>query len=107
MTMKEQHNDTYVQKERQRGYYRGIIHNNILNTALQLTTKVLINRINKLSPLSDEQKGFRAGRASVDAMFKLIQVTNKAIEYNKPAYLWLSTASNWKTYCIYYRKEKY
>lgn len=64
--------------------YRGI---NLLNTTLKLTTKVLINRINRLIILSDEQQGIRCGRPCVDAVFVPRQVTEKNNEYNKPAYL--------------------
>lgn len=59
----------------------------ILNTALKLTTKVITNRINNLTTLSDEQQIFRSGRSYVDAIFVLRQITEKAIECNKPAYL--------------------
>lgn len=64
--------------------YRGI---NLLDTTLKLTTKVITNKINGLTSLQDEQQGFRRGRSCVDAVFVLRQITEKSIEYNKPAYL--------------------
>ncbi|XP_030768214.1 uncharacterized protein LOC115891795 [Sitophilus oryzae] len=64
--------------------YRGI---NLLSTTLKLTTKVITTKINDLTCLADEQQGFRSGRSCTDAVFVIRQITEKSIEYNKPAYL--------------------
>ena len=53
--------------------YRGI---NLLSTSLK-----------RLISLQDEQQGFRSGRSCTDAVFALRQITEKSIEYNKPAYI--------------------
>lgn len=64
--------------------YRGI---NLLSTTLKLTTKVITNKINDLTSLADEQQGFRSGRSCTDAVFIIRQITEKSIEYNRPAYM--------------------
>ena len=64
--------------------YRGI---NLLNTTLKLTTKIITAKINSLTSLTEEQQGFRSGRSCTDAVFVIRQVTEKSIEYNKPAYM--------------------
>ena len=64
--------------------YRGI---NLLSTTLKLTTKVITTKINDLTCLADEQQGFRSGRSCTDAVFVIRQITEKSIEYNKPAYM--------------------
>ena len=64
--------------------YRGI---NLLSTSLKLLTKIITNKINGLISLQDEQQGFRSGRSCTDAVFVLRQITEKSIEYNKPAYI--------------------
>lgn len=38
---------------------------------------------------SEEQQGFRSGRSCTDAVFVIRQMTEKSIEYNKPAYMCL------------------
>ena len=62
--------------------YRGI---NLLSTSLKLLTKIITNKINGLISLQHEQQGFRSGRSCTDAVFVLRQITEKSIEYNKPA----------------------
>lgn len=64
--------------------FRGI---NLLSTSLKLTTKIITNKINRVTSLADEQQGFRSGRSCTDAVFVIRQVTEKSIEYNKPAFI--------------------
>lgn len=64
--------------------YRGIA---LLNTTLKLTTRLLANKILAHTTLSDEQQGFRKGRSCNDAIFIIRQVKEKAVEWNKPAFL--------------------
>lgn len=64
--------------------YRGI---NLLNTVLKITTKIIHSKLSELITLSDEQQGFRVGRSCTDAIFIVRQITEKALEFNKPAFL--------------------
>lgn len=64
--------------------YRGI---NLLCTTLKLTTKIISNKITSLTQISEEQQGFRNGRSCNDAVFVIRQITEKSIEYNRPAFL--------------------
>ena len=51
----------------------------------EVTLKILAKEISK-NGINVEQQGFRQNRSTIDAIFTL-QVTEKALEYNKPAYL--------------------
>ena len=64
--------------------YRGI---NLFSTSLKLTTKIITNKINEYTSLADEQQGFRSGRSCTDAVFVIRQITEKSIEYNRPAFM--------------------
>lgn len=48
---------------------------------------MITNKINNLTFLADEQQGFRSGRSCTDAVFVIRQITEKSIEYNRPAYM--------------------
>lgn len=63
--------------------YRGI---SLLSSTQKLLTKILDKEIEKTG-ISDEQQGFRQNRSTTDAIFIVRQVVEKAIEYNKPAYM--------------------
>ena len=54
---------------------------------MKLTTKIITAKINSLTSLTEEQQGFRSGKLCTDAVFVIRQVTEKSIEYNKPAYI--------------------
>lgn len=64
--------------------YRGI---NLLSTTLKLTTRIISNKINSITQISEEQQGFRSGRSCNDAVFVIRQIIEKSIEYNRPAFL--------------------
>lgn len=63
--------------------YRGI---NLLNTHLKLTTSIISDNILKMIQLQDEQQGFRRGRSCVDAIFIIRQISEKSLEFNRPAF---------------------
>lgn len=63
--------------------YRGIT---LLNTMLKLFTKIIADEVASTG-ISEEQQGFRKNRSTTDAIFILRQITEKAIEFDKPAFL--------------------
>ena len=63
--------------------YRGIT---LLSAALKLFTKILSEAIADTG-IEEEQQGFRRNRSTIDAIFIVRQIVEKAIEFNKPAFL--------------------
>lgn len=53
---------------------------------LKLITKIITKHSDQILT-SEEQQGFRNNRSTIDATFILRQIIEKAIEFNKPAYL--------------------
>lgn len=75
-----------ILKKGERGHpknYRGI---NLLTTYLKLTTAILAKKLTNTVTLEDEQQGFRRGRSCTDAIFVIRQLTEKALEFNRPIY---------------------
>lgn len=66
--------------------YRGI---NLLNTSLKLTTKIITEKLSSLTEHQEEQQGFRKGRSCTDAIFVVRQIVEKALEFNRPAFMCL------------------
>lgn len=64
--------------------YRGI---SLLSTVSKLLTKVLAEEV-ATTGIREEQQGFRPNRSAVDAIFILRQLAEKAIEFNKPAFMY-------------------
>lgn len=64
--------------------YRGIT---LLSCVLKLLTNIIGTAMSHTIPLSEEQQGFRKNRSTVDAIFIFRQIAEKAIEYNKPAFV--------------------
>ena len=67
--------------------YRGI---SLLVIAGKILARVILNRLNESlldSICSESQCGFRKGRGTVDMIFSLRQVQEKAREQNKPLYM--------------------
>ncbi|XP_055389945.1 uncharacterized protein LOC129618936 [Condylostylus longicornis] len=64
--------------------YRGIC---LLSALVKLFTKILSQNITETAGISEEQQGFRTNRSTVDAIFILSQILEKAIEYNHPAFM--------------------
>lgn len=64
--------------------YRNIT---LLCSILKLFTKIIVNRIRYKVTTSEEQQGFRANRSTVDAIFIVRQLIEKAIEFNKPMFI--------------------
>ncbi|XP_065174094.1 uncharacterized protein [Atheta coriaria] len=64
--------------------YRGIT---LLSTTLKITTRIISNKILERTTFGDEQQGFRTGRSCNDAIFILRQIKEKAIEWNRPAFI--------------------
>lgn len=64
--------------------YRGIT---LLNTCLKLFTTVIKNILEEIVDAAEEQQGFRRNRGTTDAIFMIRQLSEKAIEFNKPLFL--------------------
>lgn len=64
--------------------YRGIT---LLNTTLKCLTSIINNKLQKHIATAEEQQGFRKNRSTVDAIFILRQIIEKAIEFNTPAFM--------------------
>ena len=64
--------------------YRGIT---LMNSTTKLFTKLILNQLLKHISPREEQQGFRKNRSTMDAIFIVRQIVEKAIEFNKPAYL--------------------
>ena len=67
--------------------YRGI---SLLSIAGKILSRVILNRLNDClvdTICSDSQCGFRKGRGTVDMIFSLRQIQEKAREQNKPLYM--------------------
>lgn len=62
--------------------YRGIT---LLNTCQKLLSKIILNKLR--IEISEEQQGFRINRSTTDATFIIRQIVEKAIEFNRPAFL--------------------
>ena len=62
------------------GNHRGI---SLLSIAGKILAKIILNRIKKISEevLPESQCGFRAGRSTIDMIFTLRQLQEKAIEH--------------------------
>ena len=52
----------------------------------KLLTKIFGEKIADTG-LCEEQQGFRKKRSAIDAIFTIRQITEKAIEFNKPAFM--------------------
>ena len=63
--------------------YRGI---SLLSTMSKFLTKIFEEEIADTG-LCEEQQGFRKNRSAIDAIFTIRQITEKAIEFNKPAFM--------------------
>jgi len=64
--------------------YRGIT---LLNATQKLLSKIVLDKLNAYSQISEEQQGFRPNRSTTDALFIIRQVVEKAIEFNNPAFI--------------------
>lgn len=64
--------------------YRGIT---LLNSSMKLFTRILGQEYINNIELSEEQQGFRKNHSTIDAIFIVRQIAEKALEYNKPSYL--------------------
>lgn len=64
--------------------YRGIT---LLNSSMKLFTHILGRDLISEMELSEEQQGFRKNRSTIDAIFIVRQIAEKALEFDKPAYL--------------------
>ena len=66
--------------------HRGI---SLLLIAGKILAKITLNPIKKLAEvvLTESQYGFRAGRSTIDMIFSLRQLQEKAIEQNQPLYM--------------------
>ena len=66
-----------------------IIETTLMNSTTKLFTKLILNQLNHLKHISlrENQQGFRKNRSTTDAIFIVRQIVEKAIEFNKPAYL--------------------
>ena len=64
--------------------YRGI---SLLSTMSKFLTKIFEEEIADTG-LCEEQQGFRKNRSAIDAIFTIRQITEKAIEFNKPAFMY-------------------
>ena len=58
----------------------------LLSAVLKLFTKILSETISHTG-IVEEQQDFRRNRSTIDAVFILRQIIEKAIEFNKPAFL--------------------
>lgn len=63
--------------------YRGI---SLLSVVQKLLTKILAKEIAQTG-ISEEQQDFKQNRSTVDAIFILRQISEKAIEFNKTAFM--------------------
>lgn len=63
--------------------YRGI---SLMSSVLKLFTKILAEEVMSTG-ICEEQQGFRNNRSAVDAIFIIRQITEKAIEFNKTAFM--------------------
>ena len=63
--------------------YRGI---SLLSTMSKFLTKIFEEEIADTG-ICEEQQGFRKNRSAIDAIFTIRQITEKAIEFNKPAFM--------------------
>lgn len=63
--------------------YRGI---SLLGSVTKLFTKIIAEEVASTG-IADEQQGFRRNRSTIDTVFILRQKTEKAIEYNKAAFM--------------------
>ena len=79
--------DHCLRKERKKLNFKIIEVYILLNTTLKIVTKIIQNKLIRILKLEDEQQGFRSGRSCVDAVFIMRQITEKAIEYNKPVFI--------------------
>lgn len=61
----------------------------LMNTTLKLMTKIISNEITNKYNIREEQMGFRQNRSTTDAIFVIRQITEKAIEFDVPAYICL------------------
>ena len=65
--------------------YRGI---SLLNTAIKLLTKIIIQHLSCTVSINEEQQGFRQNRSTIHStIFILRQIIEKSIEFNKLAFL--------------------
>lgn len=64
--------------------YRGIT---LLKSSMKLFIRILGRDFIGEIELSEEQQDFRKNRSTIDAIFIVRQITEKALEFNKPAYL--------------------
>ena len=63
--------------------YRGI---GLMSAVSKILTKVF-EEVISATGLCEEQQGFRRNRSTTDAIFTIRQVSEKAIEFNKPAFM--------------------
>ncbi|KAH1024898.1 hypothetical protein HUJ05_009734 [Dendroctonus ponderosae] len=63
--------------------YRGIT---LHSTVSKLLTKILAEEVTNTG-ICEEQQGFRHNRSTIDAILTLRQIAEKAIEFNKPAFM--------------------
>lgn len=63
--------------------YRGVT---LLSTVMKLFTKILATRVSDTG-IAEEQQGFRQNRSTTYAIFIIRQITEKAIEFNHPAFM--------------------
>lgn len=61
---------------------------NLLYTTSKLVTRILTSKIKGRIILPDEGR-FRSERSYTDAIFVLIQITEKSINYNRPVFIFL------------------
>ena len=59
----------------------------LINSSTKLFTKLILNQLLKHISPREEQQGFRKNRSTMDAISFVRQMVEKAIEFNKPAYL--------------------
>lgn len=58
----------------------------MLSSIQKIMTKILTQKINNKVYFQEEQQGFRTNRSTIDAIFILRQLIEKAIEFNKPMF---------------------
>lgn len=61
----------------------------MLSIARKILAKIILNHIKKIAEevLPESQCGFRAGRSTINMIFILQQLQEKAIEQNQPLYM--------------------
>lgn len=64
--------------------YRGI---SLLNGIPKLFTRILSTLITQKIRIAEEQQGFRQNRSAIDGIFLVRQLSEKAIEFDKPLFL--------------------